>query len=868
MAKDVLIRGQMRIPKSTYRLQLNRDFTFRDLEAIVPYLEALGVSDIYSSPIFEARSGSTHGYDVVDPTRVNPELGTREELDRILEGLARRQMGFLMDIVPNHMATQDQNRWWMDVLTNGPASNYARFFDIDWSSSTGKPNLENKVLLPVLGRPYGEALEAGELKLVREDGQLWIRYFDHRFPLSKKSQDGLKNLARVNNNSEELDRILEQQFYRLADWHLAAEELNYRRFFDIGELIGVCVEDETVFEATHQLIRELVSSGKATGLRVDHVDGLHDPIGYLRRARHLAGGRETYLVVEKILDSKERLPDEMPVEGTTGYDFLNLVNSIFIDRKGIAGLRETYREFTGVTEDFREIVYGRKRRAVARLFAGEVNRLSRQLAALAAGDRVARDIPLSILIHALVDITSSLPVYRTYTNSPIVSPRDRAYIDEAVAQARRLGGDERRLPAYEFLRRLLVLDIEADQEAAPEWLRFVMQWQQLTGPAMAKGFEDTALYVYYPLLSLNEVGGDPELRQETTGLDAFHRRNQEFLQHWPHTLNATTTHDTKRSEGARSRLNVLSEIPEETRRCVRRWKKWNASKKRRLNGVEVPNSNEEFLLYQTLLGSWPLHRSEVPEFKKRLDGFIEKALREAKNNSSWTAPRVEYERAFQTFARSILSPSPSNRFFRDFQEFQPRIAFFAAINALSQLALKLTAPGVPDFYQGTEVWDFSMVDPDNRRPIEFQTRSRMLAELKSPALDDRSLLREWPDGRIKMLVTERGLSFRREHPELFASGSYLPLRARGAFRDNVIAFARVLDNQWSITVAPRFPTRLVRSGKFPLGETWKDTRVSLPREAPRQWTNVLTGESLTTRGRLNLSEVLSTLPVAILRSRS
>jgi (1->4)-alpha-D-glucan 1-alpha-D-glucosylmutase len=810
-----------------------------------------------------SRPGSPHGYDVVDPTRLDPELGSEGDFENLVAALRERDMSMLLDIVPNHMATGSENRWWLDVLEKGPGSPYARFFDIDWRSSHGKPNLENKVLLPILGRPYGEALEAGEIQITHEGGSFQVQYFDHRFPTSPASRVSLQavNLDRMNKDPRALDGILEEQFYRLAFWRLASDELNYRRFFDIGELVGVRVENDDVVDATHALVRRLAAEGKVRGVRVDHIDGLYDPIRYLNRIRHLTGPDETYVVVEKILESGEQLPDEMRVDGTTGYDFLNLVNSVFVDRAGLDLLRETYCEFTGIREDFASIVYLRKRRAVARLFAGEVGRLGKRLAAIAAHDLIARDIPLPMLSHALIDITSSLPVYRTYTNSPVVSQQDRRHIDTALDTARRLSGDERRVAAYEFLRRVLILDT-TETGTAERWLRFVMQWQQLTGPAMAKGFEDTALYVYHPLLSLNEVGGDPEFPEVSTGVEAFHGRNSIFQQRWPHTMNTTTTHDTKRSEGARARLNVLSEFPEEWRRRLRRWHQQNAAKRKRYGTRTVPDRNEEVLIYQSLLGSFPLSSAEVPDFRKRFAEFVIKAAREAKTHTSWLEPHEDYEKLLQKFAASILRPAAENRFLPDFLSFHRKVTFFGTINSMAQVVLKVAAPGIPDFYQGGELWDFSMVDPDNRRPIDYRSRARSLRHIERIE-DPVPLLRSWRDGEVKLFVTQRGLQLRNENPDLFASGDYIPIAASGAFRRNVVAFARTDGRKWILSVVPRLPAGLTRPEQFPIGKVWGNTRLRLPEEAPPQWRNRFTGERVSSS---NVATILATFPVGMLES--
>lgn len=935
----------LRAPVATYRVQFHRGFGFENARALIPYLHKLGITDLYASPLFPARRGSTHGYDVTDPTRLNPELGSQEEFELVVKELKRHGMELLLDIVPNHMAASPENPWWMDLLEEGPGSRYAHYFDIDWAPV--ERGVADHIVLPILGGPYGSALENQELVLGLDGDGFHIRYYELRLPLAPHSyrsilahrihtleealgtrhpafrslsnlidaiqrlplatdrvwaaerhrtKEGIKqrlwhlylahpeirnfvdeNLTILNGTKGDprsfdlLDQLLIDQVYRLGDWRVVRERINYRRFFDVSDLIGVRVEDPEVFEATHGFILELIAGGKVAGLRADHVDGLEDPLGYLCRLQSRIA--PFYLLVEKILVGDEQLPPEWPVSGTTGYGFLNAVNGVFVDRRGIKTLDSVYRRFTGAAVDFQDVVYQQKRRVMEELFPGEVRSLGKGLSRLAAQDRHARDLFPRMLSRALVEVTAFLPVYRTYIRGFDVAPRDRRYIERAVTEATRrnspLGTS-----VFEFLRRLLLLEFPPSltTEQRRAWLRFVRRWQQLTGSIMAKGLEDTALYIYNRLLSLNEVGGDPAAQ---VSVEDFHRHNLATRMRWPYTLNATSTHDTKRSEDVRARINVLSELPEAWTKCLSRWSRWNRSMKRQLRRQPVPGPNEEVLLYQTLVGAWPLRKDELPAFRERLKAYIVRAAKEAKVHTSWIDPDAKYEAALVGFVEAILKPSNRNRFLPDFVQFQGEIAFYGAFNALAQVLLKIASPGVPDCYQGTELWDFSLVDPDNRRPVDFATRARLLEELDRRETAERTrlmtdLLRRWDDGRLKLYVTAKALRFRRSQRDLFLAGEYLPLSASGKGREHVCAFARRQGAAWVVVAVPRLLTKLVRTGVFPCGgRVWGGDRLILPKEAPRVWRNVLTGETMQgalAAGRrvLPLKRIFEHFPVALL----
>ena len=934
--------AHMGVPVATYRLQFNDAFRFSDAKALVPYLQRLGASDLYASPLFATVSGSTHGYDVTDPLGMNPRLGTEREFEALTEALRDREMGLLLDIVPNHMAASPENGWWADVLENGPGSPYASYFDIDWQATTPGTDEEGKLLLPILGRPISEVLENGELALTLDEQGLCLRYHDLRLPLAPASyravveyrrdslmdalgaahlaveelvslieaagtaaikrwlvetyrvhgalRDALdENMRRFVDvkgdpgGRERMERLLADQAYRLAFWRTGTREINYRRFFDVSGLVGVRVEDSAVFEATHELVLRLVREGKITGLRVDHIDGLYDPTEYLRRLqRQLApattaeGSTPDFsIIVEKILTGDETLPDEWPVSGTTGYDFLNTVNGIFIDASGLEALDATYAEFIGREVLFPDEVYERKRQVAEELFEGELLRLTRELRHLAEQDMGLGDMSDQALSQALLETSVCLPVYRTYVRDFEVSPRDRRYLEQALAEAQRRNPAVRG-PAFDFLRRVLLLDASASlsDKQRQAWLRFVMRWQQFTGPLTAKGLEDTALYRYSRLLSVNEVGADPEA-MGALAVGTFHRRNEARLQRWPATMSATATHDTKRGEDVCARINVLSELPDEWSERLMRWSAWNRDRKREVDGQLVPDANEELLLYQTMIGAWPLNEEEVPAFGERLKAYAVKAAREAKLNTSWLDADEAYERALTEFVEAVLAPSKENRFLPDILSFQKQVAYYGAMNSLAQLVLKIASPGVPDFYQGTELWDFSLVDPDNRRPVDFGKRVRLLEALKErEATDRRLLVREllarWPDGRIKLYITMRALHARRADAELFLRGDYLPLSASGKAAAHTIAFARRRGKAWALVAVPRLASRLAAEGEPPVGEAvWGESAIALPDGAPTRWRNVFTGESLetTAAGRtmtLPIRSALAELPVCLL----
>lgn len=927
----------MRIPRATCRLQFSPDFGFRRARALLPYLRELGISDLYASPIFRARSGSTHGYDVTDPRQLNPELGDRDNFDALSASVQKAGMGWIQDIVPNHMAFSAENPLMVDLLENGPEAASGNCFDIDWQHYY--EGIRGKVLAPFLGSFYGRALENGELRLeFREEG-FRLCYFDLFFPLRIESyttlltggverlrqqlgeehpdyiqllgvlyvlktlwagtadherydqikfiKQTLWSLYRRNaairkivdgtleyfngrpgdpESFNPLESLLAEQWFRLAYWKVATEEINYRRFFSINDLISLRIERSEVFDLGHKLLLELLREGRVTGLRIDHIDGLHDPAGYLRRLREAAG--ETYMVVEKILAAEEELPP-WPVAGTTGYDFLNRVNGLFCRTAAEKAFSGIYRRFTGLEETGAELVYAKKRLIIEKHMFGDINNLAHLLKAIASRHRYGSDITMDSLKRTLIEVMALFPVYRSYLDGGERRPEDLSRLEETLAGARERAPEL--LGELDFLERILLLrfDESLPEEERQQWRHFVMRFQQYTGPLMAKGFEDTLLYVYNRLLPLNEVGGDPDrFGLEAGDLHDFLRRRRE---RWPHALSATATHDTKRGEDVRARLDVLSEIPAEWRRQLQAWGRLNRGRKQTLKRRRVPDRNDEYFLYQTLLGAWPVAEAQLPEFRRRLRAYLVKAVRAAKVHTAWLTPATDYEEAYLAFAEKILKPGPGNGFLKEFLPFQKKIAHFGLFNSLSQTLIKITAPGVPDFYQGSELWDLSLVDPDNRRPVDWALRKKALKTIREgekrdlPALVRRLLARP-RDGRVKLFLIARALSVRKSDPELFRDGEYLPLETAGERRENLFAFARRLGGRWAITVVPRFVTDLVGEGGMPLGEAvWGDTRVVLPEGAPDAWREAIAGEEVTAEnGGVAVGAALGRFPVALL----
>lgn len=981
-------------PLASYRLQFHKNFRFEDARQLLPYLHALGITHCYASPILQARSGSTHGYDITDHNALNPEIGSEEEFHRFVAQLKSLGMGLILDIVPNHMGiSQGSNPWWQDVLENGRTSEYADYFDIDWQPL--KQELCDKVLLPVLGAQYGEELEQGRIHLLFDGTRFLVEYYETRLPvdpqtvpmifetlgdlrlqrveppLPEADRSELGNVlfelrqlpqhtstetqlvkrrrrdapaltqrfAELANRSaavrslialalekcngepgnsrsfDSLHRLLDAQPYRLAHWRVSAEEINYRRFFDINELVGLRMENPAVFAATHRLIRKLLAEECVQGLRIDHPDGLLNPPQYFVRLQMLyaasqcCGPKPTlpvaengieedvqtlfgqhdwinqrpplYVLVEKILQPGEELPT-WPVDGTVGYDFTNLLNGLFIDARNERALTNLYHRFINGVVDIDTLIYESKKKILYNALAGEVAVLTHLLDEISNSDRRVRDFTRSLLRNAIQETIACLPVYRTYIDERgNISERDRSYIVTAVARAKRRNPSNPNA-LFDFLRDILLLRRDDDNVPAEIYrkrLYFTLKFQQLTAPVMAKGLEDTACYVYNRLVSVNEVGGTP--KQFGVSVDDFHTANVERLVRAPFSMLSTSTHDNKRSEDVRARVNVLSEMPRQWSTQVLRWRRAHGGKKPVLSdGRVVPDANEEYLLYQTLVGTLPFDISDAEQrddYVERIQQYMDKAVHEAKVNLSWVNDNPEYLEALRRFIAAILSPGAhrrSNPFLQQLEQFVGSIDFFAAVNSLAQVVLKVACPGMPDIYRGTELWDFSLVDPDNRRRVDFELRERLVQELEAQssqglvALCD-ELVRNYRDGRIKLWTTMRALQFRRDHAALFQSGSYVPLSGAVEKQEHLVAFARTSEREMAIVAVPRFSYTLARGSSRSNGGPWGKAELILPPAAAgARLMNIFTGEEL--RPSINrtvlCAELFAHFPVALLSS--
>jgi (1->4)-alpha-D-glucan 1-alpha-D-glucosylmutase len=849
---------------ATYRLQLNRDLRFADAARLVPYLAALGVSHLYASPFLKARPGSAHGYDIVDHNAINPEIGTEAELYALLERLREHGMGLILDVVPNHMGVlREDNAWWQDVLEHGKNSRFAKFFDIDWQPA--KPELRGKVLLAVLGRHYGEALDEGEIRLERErPGAPWgLRYYEHRFPLNAASRRHLE--PRALRDSLAMHELLERQHYRLAYWRVASDEINYRRFFEINELAALRVEERAVFDATHALIARLAQRPGVHGVRVDHPDGLADPCEYLARLGALF--ERPYVLVEKIHADHEELPADWPVHGTTGYRFANVLTGLFVDGSAEARFDRIYQRFTGERRSFEEIAHESRVLIMNTTLAADLNVLAHRLARVAAGNRRTRDYTMSGLRQALAEVAARFPVYRTYVTARGVSPADRRYIGWAVRAAQRAShiADP---SVFDFVRSVLTLEAAPAQGPRRRaMLGFVTRFQQFTAPVVAKGVEDTAFYRYHRLAALNEVGNEP--KRFGISLKAFHAASEDRARNWPFTMLASSTHDTKRSEDVRARMGVLSEASAAWRLMLRRWSLLNRSRRAETEAGTAPSRGDEYLYYQTLLGIWPERapeQAELATLRERLQAYMLKAVREAKLRTSWINPDEAYEAALKRFVDETLEPRETNLFLKDVNQTLARLARLGMLVALSQALVKVASPGVPDYYQGSELWDFSLVDPDNRRPVDYALREKYLGELHQTPSPEQ-LLAGLSDGRAKLHVITRGLALRRRFPELFHGGAYVPLFADAGREENVCAFALRQNGCGVIAAAPRLFVGLLKgAGDAPLGEeVWGESRLALPAAMEGTLENVLTGEQhRIERGALALAELFGRFPVALL----
>jgi (1->4)-alpha-D-glucan 1-alpha-D-glucosylmutase len=912
------------IPTATYRLQLTKDFDFDKAAEVVPYLKALGITHLYASPFMKARKGSTHGYDVVDHTRLNPELGGEAGFERLSEALRQHDLGLILDFVPNHVGVHyADNPWWLDVLEWGPASPHAVSFDIDWEQLPYRKR--GGVLLPILGTSYGEALERGDIELRYDanEGSFSCWYFEHRLPIGperygeilrmivqdadaetseagqrilqlashyrglrhpgRKEAPALKaELQAIAGGAEIIARglaayrsgpdraaqtlalhhLLERQHYRLGHWRLASSDINYRRFFDINTLAGLRVEDADTFEAAHRLVRRLVAEGKLQGLRLDHIDGLRDPAQYFVRLRRLvrdAQGRDPkpfYVVVEKILGEDEKLSTFAGVHGTTGYEWMNVITHLLVDPKGFDSLDEIWRQISNQSPRLAPVVREAKRRVLETLLTSEFTVLSRLLARIASGHYSTRDYSADSLRQALELYVLHFPVYRSYLTAAGPTAQDRALISQVVARARAgwFAADD---GIFDFLRDTLTMDLikrGGTAHSAPRVRRFALKVQQFTGPLMAKSLEDTAFYRYHRLLALNEVGGDPAAK----GLSVadFHAGMQARAKAWPHGMTATATHDTKRGEDARARIAALTEIAGEWTSTAAKWKVLNAPHLVTDGNKRAPSVTAEYMLYQTLLGAWPIGGPD-DDFVERIKAYALKAAREGKEETSWLNPNEAYEAGLQSFIMRILDRSASAEFLDSLATLARRVALLGALNSLSQLTLKATLPGVPDFYQGTEFWDLSLVDPDNRRPVDFAGRAAALSAARAP--DWESLAQNWADGRLKLAWTAQLLRLRTELADVFTHGDYRPLEVEGPHHDHVIAFARRRGRDAAIIAVARHFAPFSQAGRAWPSAARFDGMIGL---------DGFSIEGVGDPGKtLPLSTLFQSLPVAVLKAR-
>ena len=926
----------MVIPRSTYRLQFNPEFTFYDAQKIVPYLSRLGISHIYSSPIFKARKGSTHGYDIADPGQISDELGGRTEFEALSELVLQNKMGWIQDIVPNHMAFDSSNRLLMHLLENGPDFLKYQYFDIEWNHQYEA--VRGKLLAPLLGDIYSECLERGEITLHYDRDGFSLQYYSNRFPLKIETYinvlshglEGLKTelgeshsglikllgvLYAIKNipashevdsriaqvsftkailwelyNSDDvirkfidtnikkfngipgkpdtftlLDELHSEQLFKLSFWKVANEELNYRRFFTVNDLISVRVEDEQVFRNTHELIFELINQGRFDGVRVDHIDGLYDPQTYLERLRKEAP--ELYIVVEKILAHDETLAPVWPVQGTTGYDFLNYVNELFCDCKNKKEFDEIYSSFSGFKSRFEYLLYEKKKLIISKYMVGDIDNVALLIKKISGQDRRGSDITLYGLRRSLVGLLAFFPVYRSYITGTMFSSEDRGHLQKAILEAKRADpGFERE---FAFIERFLLLQYE---ESSPDykkqqWTEVVMRFQQFTGPLMAKGFEDTVLYVYNRLISLNEVGSWPNVFGIAP--EIFHHFNLKRAKNWPNTMNSTSTHDTKRGEDTRARINVLSEIPQEWESNIKRWSKINKIHKFN-SGEEIPDSNDEYFFYQSLIGAYPFNDNEYDTFVKRMCEYMLKSVKEAEAHTAWIKADTEYEVNLMNFINKVLDRSISKDFHEEFSPFQKKVAKYGLYNSLSQCFLKMTSPGIPDFYQGTELWDLSLVDPDNRRPVDFKRRIEFLNQITdiNPTKYGNfinELFETWTDGRIKLFMIYRILQARNENFDIFQNGHYVPLHCTGIYHQNIITFIRKGSAGYVLAAVPRLLTSVVSENKLPLGEdVWKDTELRIPDDAPGKWTDAISGKTIKIGSSVSAGELFEQFPAALL----
>ncbi|MBS0000146.1 MAG: malto-oligosyltrehalose synthase [Cyclobacteriaceae bacterium] len=900
---------------STYRIQFNRSFRFSEMEKYADYLDLLGVDTLYASPVFSSTPGSIHGYDVIDPWAIDPELGGEAGFERLSSLLKIKRIDWLQDIVPNHMAFNQHNAWLWDVLEKGQGSAFAHIFDIDWDH----PEFSGKLMAPFLGKPFDEVVRDQELKLVLDRGGFHFLYFDVLYPLNAagffqichknadwpeqlnpilgenrqkeagktledlppmdeikneidnlyQTSDTVKNwfnglLSRINDQPSRIANLHELQHYRLCYWKLTEETINYRRFFTVNGLICLQMEDPRVFDFYHKYLKNLLKKGEFNGLRIDHIDGLRDPGSYLDRLRQITG-RDFYLLVEKILESKEELPAEWEVQGTTGYEFLAVVNNLLTNEKQYTILTDLYNKILAGDRDLPDVIYNKKRFILFERMAGELDNLSREfyLSGLIPELKL-KNIDPSRIKKALAEFLIAFPIYRLYINS-IPPDKDNAdvlknIIDRAISHEPSLE------PELIMLLDLFLGQFGQDREKNDLVLRFFKRCMQFTGPLMAKGVEDTTMYYYHQFIAHNEVGDDPGARG--LAIAEFHKAMVLRKEKWPHAMNTTSTHDTKRGEDVRARLNVISDLASEWKDLVESWFKMNSGFKKLVNDKVVPTKNEEYLIYQMLAGIWPFTGHPEESLKERLKDYFIKAMREAKTHTAWNEPEETHEEAVISFLFQLLDPA--REFYRSFTGFQKKISRFGILNSLAQVVLKMTCPGIPDIYQGTELWDFSMVDPDNRRPVDYDLRVAGLSEMTGN--DDaesmfRKIAGDLHSGNVKLWITHILLQERKIAPELFADGDYIPAEITGLYRENFMAFFRRLGSGWILVIVPLHFAAIKEMDVLNSDHMdWIEADVLLPEWCSGPCMDVILKRKMSVSEKLGLGKSFRYLPFLILRS--
>ncbi len=910
----------MHLPRATYRVQLHQDFNFQKLKAIISYLSRLGISTIYAAPFFKATPGSVHGYDVLNPLQINPEIGTLDEFREISRELKARNMQWIQDIVPNHMAFSSHNPWIYDVLEKGPHSQFYRFFDIDWLYP--EEGFLGKLMVPTLGSPLDKVLEAGEIKLTWGDKGFSFAYYDHHFPanissyallitlaseslskqnpeeqlvkeyfllakrvedfvnalpageqavegwdtlkeelltLSQKYQPVKQALAEVakeiSEDADQLKDLLQSQYFRLTHWKITEQQINYRRFFTVNDLICLNMQDQKVFDAYHQFIKTLVDEDLVQGLRVDHIDGLFDPSIYLERLRKLAG-KDTYIVVEKILEGQEEMPTQWPIEGSSGYEYLALSNQLFTNPQGGAALLKEYQQL-GQSADYESLVYRNKHFILKNRMAGELDNLFHLMQTLdIIPYQDTMDDPAK-LKEALGQFMIAFPIYRVYANKLPFSEQDMLFIKNTFQSAEERAPEL--APYFRQLHEIFNGVDDKDEESNQNKLYFNIRTQQFTGPLAAKGVEDTTFYQYFPLISLNEVGDSPEHLGMSAAI--FHQR---MLSRDLTVMNTTATHDTKRGEDARMRINVLSELPEQWGETFEKWQGLNKSFLTEANGKTMPGVNDEYFLYQTMIGTFPFHISpEEDNYAQRLEDYLLKAIREAKVHTNWAAPNEAYEKAFAQFAKHILE---DKNFMSEFEDFAEDIARSGAVYSLAQTLLRLCVPGVPDTYQGTEFWDLSMVDPDNRRPVDYQARQDALDRMETswkqqPISLVESLRSDLLNPEIKLFTLYQALKARQQYRPIFEEGSYVPVEVSPSFENHLLAFRRLTESAEALVVIPLNIHSLKTDQHFPLGKAcWQEAELL---GIAGNWQNVFTQQTMNFHQNATVAEILADFPVAL-----